>query len=112
MLTGKPEKLPELIVEAPMRNATITKNRVQRPRRTHNRATRPSQMPETTSDLTDAPPLTILEEASPNETPPTSPTKSPVPLSPIKSPSIKSPPLKSPSPNVSTPTESLTVSSE
>ena len=127
MLIGKPEKLPELAVEAPMRNATITKNRVQRPQRIH-RVSRPSQV-QLTIDITDAPSLSVLEEAaesetsakSPSPTPmsPVSTSKSPMPLSPTRSPSLKSPSparspslTKSPSPNISTSTENPTVTSE
>ena len=78
-----------------MKNVAITKNRAQRPVRTH-KVTRPSRLPET-SDITDAPSLlTLEEETTPNATPSPvkSPTKSPVPMSPTKS--LSSPLPKSP----------------
>ena len=81
-----------------MKNVAITKNRAQRPARTH-KVTRPSRLPETTNDITDAPSLLALdEETTRNATPsPTkSPTRSPVPMSPTKSVSSPSP-TKSPS---------------
>lgn len=112
VVTGKPEKLPELIVEAPISNATITKNRAQRPQRTH-RVTRPSKLPETTSDLVDAPSLSTIEDVSPINSPTKSPppVMSPIPLSPSKSPSLnKSPsPTKSSSPNKSPSTPSTEI---
>ena len=133
MCIEKPETLPELTVEAPIRNATITKNRAQRPLRNH-RVSKPSIVP-VNSDITDAPSdapsLSVLEEAAEDKTPspskspsptpmsPVSLSKSPIPLSPTKSLSLKSPSparspslTKSPSSNVSTSTESPTVTSE